>query len=166
MKVRELRERVGLSQAAFARLVGVTQPAVSAWERGSREPTGGPAEIIERLRACFRGATRRYPPHRGRTVELPAERWASPVELTGEVELPTRLDWSPRAGPRRLDDREQRAGLYGQVLDEGGPADVRIWVDPDDLVELWPDVPVARHLRVPVADLVTMIAGGPGAPNR
>lgn len=166
MDIGELRERIGLSQAAFARLVGVTQPAVSAWERGTREPTGGPAEIVERLRGCFHGATRRYPPHRGRAVELPAKRWNPPVELTGEVELPTRLDWSPRSGPRRLDDREQRAGLFGQVLDEGGPADVRIWVDPDDLAELWPDVPVARHLRQPVADLVDMIARHSGAHDR
>jgi hypothetical protein len=68
--------------------------------------------------------------------------------------LPLRLDWSPRAGARDFRDPAQRAGTYAQVIDEGTPADVRVWVDPDDLIELWPDVPVARHLRGPVADLV------------
>jgi hypothetical protein len=43
------------------------------------------------------------------------------------------------------------------VLDEGSAADIRIWIDPDALVDLWPDVPVARHMRAPVADLVASL---------
>jgi hypothetical protein len=53
-----------------------------------------------------------------------------------------------------MGDPDQRAGLYAQVLDEGRPEDIRVWVDPDELVELWPNVPVARHMQDAVADLV------------
>jgi transcriptional regulator with XRE-family HTH domain len=40
---RELRERAGLSRADLAKLVGVTQPAISRWESGERTPTGASA---------------------------------------------------------------------------------------------------------------------------
>jgi DNA-binding transcriptional regulator YiaG len=35
-----LRKRLGLSQSALARLVGVSAPAVAHWEAGNSEPTG------------------------------------------------------------------------------------------------------------------------------
>jgi DNA-binding transcriptional regulator YiaG len=38
---KEIRERAGLSRSELARLIGVTQPAVSRWESGERTPTGG-----------------------------------------------------------------------------------------------------------------------------
>jgi len=152
-----MRERVGLTQTALARLLGVTQPAVSAWERGVRKPSGRPACLVERLHHSLDGPVRSYADHRGRPVSLPARRWEPPISLRGDVELPTRLDWSPRSGSWNVDEPVRRAGLYAVVLDEGSPADVRIWIDPDHLVALWPDVPVSRHLRQPVADLVASL---------
>lgn len=38
-KIKELRERAGLSQAALAKKVGVTRSAVNAWEMGLSIPT-------------------------------------------------------------------------------------------------------------------------------
>jgi transcriptional regulator with XRE-family HTH domain len=154
MHVRELREQLGLSQADLADLLGVTQPAVAAWEAGRRAPTGRPAAVLEQIADAFTGPTRTYGEWRGRPIELPDDAWTPVVLPDRVVVLPNRIDWTPRRGQRDLRNREQRAGAYAQVLDEGTPADVRIWIDPDALVDLWPDVPVARHLRGPVGELV------------
>lgn len=154
MAVREIRELMGLSQADLAELLGVTQPAVSAWEAGRREPTGQVRGVLARIAAARNGPTRRYGEWRGRAIELPEGGWTPVVVPDRVVTLPNRLDWTPRRGSRNLRDRDQRAGAYAQVLDEGTPADIRIWIDPDALADLWPDVPVARHLRGPVAEMV------------
>jgi transcriptional regulator with XRE-family HTH domain len=157
MEVSELRRRLGLTQAELADFLGVTQPAVAAWEAGRRTPTGRAAKTLERLQRSFSGPTRTYGKHRGRPIELPSRRWEPVFRPTHKITLPIHLDWSPRAGQRDFRDPVQRAGAYAQVLDEGTPTDVRVWVDPDDLAELWPDVPVARHLREPVGRLVEML---------
>lgn len=39
--LRTLRRRRGLTQAAFARLAGTSQPVISAYEHGHRDPTVG-----------------------------------------------------------------------------------------------------------------------------
>jgi hypothetical protein len=88
---------------------------------------------------------------------MPEGRWRPIVTPDHAVTLPNHLDWSPRQGQWDLRDPDQRAGAYAQVLDEGSAADIRIWIDPDALVDLWPDVPVARHMRAPVADLVASL---------
>ncbi len=154
MSVRERRESIGLTQAQLAELLGVTQPAVAAWEAGRRTPTGKAAETLRRLAAAQSGPTRVHGEWRGRLIELPATTWTPVVTRDRVVTLPNRIDWTPRRGPRDLRDDDQRAGAYAQVLDEGTPADIRIWIDPDELVALWPDVPVARHLRAAVEELV------------
>lgn len=159
MEVSEIRRRLGLTQAQFADVLVVTQPAVAAWEAGRRAPSRQVAIVLDRVARCFDGPNRSYGDHCGRPIELPEERWEVVVAPDREVTLPTRLDWSPRAGQRDLRDAEQRAGAYAQVLDEGTPADVRFWIDPDELVALWPDVPVARHMRAPVGELVAALRG-------
>ena len=146
---------MGVSQALLAQILGVTQPAVAAWEAGRRSPTGPAAEILDRIADALEGPTKVYGEFRYRPIELPAARWTPVVPPTLVVErLPIHLDWSPRQGPWDMRDPHGRASLYSQVLDEGRPEDIRIWVDPDALVELWPDVPVARHMQDAVADLV------------
>ena len=37
-RIKGIRERLGLSQRAFADRLGVTQPFVANWELGNREP--------------------------------------------------------------------------------------------------------------------------------
>lgn len=153
-----LRALLGLTQSELAELLGVTQPAVAAWEAARRRPAATAAERLARIVENSSGPTRVYGEHRGRPIELPAERW-QPVDLPPVFTFPIRLDWSPRAGPRDLRDPVQRAGAYAQVLDEGTPTDIRVWIDPDWLIELWPDVPVARHMRQPVGEMILALQG-------
>lgn len=40
-RVKEIRERLQLTQQAFASKLGVHQSTVAGWESGSRKPTGG-----------------------------------------------------------------------------------------------------------------------------
>lgn len=47
--VRELRERSGLSQAAFARRLGVRQQTVSEWETGRYAPRGASLTVLRML---------------------------------------------------------------------------------------------------------------------
>lgn len=49
--IRELRRRLGLTQAAFAALIGCSEMAVWHWEKGSRLPTGLYAKAIRDLLA-------------------------------------------------------------------------------------------------------------------
>jgi hypothetical protein len=65
----------------------------------------------------------------------------------GVVELPLRVRWS---GPERrydLRDRRQRALVYEQVLAEGTDEEVRRFIDVNELVDLWPDLVLPRHVR-------------------
>jgi hypothetical protein len=69
------------------------------------------------------------------------------VKARGLVELPLRVRWS---GPTRrydLRDRRDLALVYEQVLTEGAEEDVRRFVDVDEIVELWPDLVLPRHVR-------------------
>lgn len=72
---------------------------------------------------------------------------AGVVKERGVVELPLRVRWS---GPGRLydlGDRGDRALVYEQVLAEGTDEDVRRFIDVDQLVELWPELVLPRHVR-------------------
>jgi hypothetical protein len=66
---------------------------------------------------------------------------------SGLVVLPQRVRWS---GPSRTYDlakRADRALVYEQVLAEGTDDDVRRFIDVAQLVELWPDLVLPRHVR-------------------
>jgi putative transcriptional regulator len=47
-EVRRIRERTGLSQTRFARLIGVSKRTLENWEQGRRRPAG-PARALLRL---------------------------------------------------------------------------------------------------------------------
>jgi putative transcriptional regulator len=46
--VQEIRARMGLSQVAFAGLMGVSERTIQDWEQGRRRPSG-PAEALLRI---------------------------------------------------------------------------------------------------------------------
>lgn len=51
IKVKKLRERTGLTQSEFARMIGVSVRTLQNWEQGRREPEG-PARALLRVVEC------------------------------------------------------------------------------------------------------------------
>ena len=52
MAIKEIRESKGMTQAQFARFLGVTQGAVSSWESGRWNPTLTTMKKISALCGC------------------------------------------------------------------------------------------------------------------
>lgn len=52
MRIRELRERRGLTGTELARMTGVTLPAVIGWENGSKTPTTDKLPTIAAVLEC------------------------------------------------------------------------------------------------------------------
>jgi putative transcriptional regulator len=46
-KIRQMRERAGLSQAVFARYLNITVSYVSQLERGEKRPSGAAAKLLD-----------------------------------------------------------------------------------------------------------------------
>lgn len=66
---------------------------------------------------------------------------------TGEVRLPTRLDWSTSRG-YRLDDRADAQLLYERVIREAlRRDDLREFLNRDLLLSLWPTLFLPRRIR-------------------
>lgn len=53
-RIRRLRERLGLTQGAFADLVGTDQSSVSRWERGETLPSGPAVKMLAHLEGTAR----------------------------------------------------------------------------------------------------------------
>lgn len=47
VRVREIREKVGLSQARFAPLLGVSVSGLRKWEQGARRPGGAALTLLQ-----------------------------------------------------------------------------------------------------------------------
>ena len=61
--------------------------------------------------------------------------------------MPQRVRWS---GPQRtydLADRHDRLLVYEQVMTEGTDDDVRAFIDVDEVVALWGELVLPRHVR-------------------
>ena len=65
----------------------------------------------------------------------------------GVVELPAHIRWSGPPIAYDLDDRADRARVYEQVLREGTADDVRFYVDPEELRELWDELVLPPAVR-------------------
>ena len=50
-QIRELRDSLGVSQAIFAHLLGVSVILVKSWERGAREPSLMARRLLDTIRA-------------------------------------------------------------------------------------------------------------------
>ncbi len=147
------RQAAGLSQAALAAVAGTSRPTLSAYEHGRKSPTLTTAARIVG-EAGFELALSPKPEFvevgvdRGRPIVVPTE--LPRLDLTSAVatvNLPLHLSWS---GPRRtfdLSDRRQRARVYEIVLREGGPVDVRTYIDGALLVDLWDDLVLPAAVR-------------------
>lgn len=158
LSVREARDRLGVSQAMLAAVVGVTQPAIAAYEAGRRAPTGDARAMFDKIDAALRGPVRAYGTFRGRPIVLPAAQWRPVVPPDAVVRLPVRIDWSPRRDPNRhLADPKEREATYAQVLENGDPFDIRFWVDPVLLAGSWVTLPLARHMKEPVHTMLATL---------
>ena len=49
MQIHHLRERLGLSQGLFAKLLGVSRKLVEAWEAGTRKPSAMARRLLEAI---------------------------------------------------------------------------------------------------------------------
>lgn len=84
----------------------------------------------------------------GRSVAVPAD-FDDPTlpRAHGRVELPLHIRWSDPPITYDLEDRADRARVYEQVLREGTADDVRIYVDPDQLAELFDELVLPPRVR-------------------
>jgi len=148
-----VRRAAGLSQEELARRASTSRPTLSAYEHGRKSPTLVVAERLlaeagYELTAEPRVVFHEHRGRRGHLVAVPDRLSRLPVhEALATVTLPLHLQWS---GPRRtfdLSDRRQRARLYEIVLREGGPDDIRTYIDGALLVDLWPKLVLPRDVR-------------------
>ena len=148
--VRKLRKIYGLTQNQMAEILEVIQPAVAAWEKGTRSPKD--PHVVKRLEAMEKnldvecevidGGLRRPP------VEFPTNRWESIVRRDAIVRLPIHLEWSHK--DRRtcdLSNPQQRVFAYKQILEHGAGRDICFWIDPDALLECYEDISIAPYAK-------------------
>lgn len=149
----QAREAAGLSQAQLAERSGTSRPTLSAYENGHKSPTLRTAGRILaaagfELSITPHAAFRRVTDDRGRPIWVPTGlARLSHERALATVELPLHLNWSERGRRFDLRDRRQRARVYEIVLREGGPEDVRAYVDGALLVDLWDELVLPRAVR-------------------
>ena len=149
----QAREAAGLSRAALAAVAGTSRPTLSAYEHGRKSPTLDTASRIigeAGFELSLAPAVEfvEVATDRGKPILVPA---ALPRLLLGDafatVELPVHLNWSDRGRHFDLRDRRQRARVYEIVLREGGPEDVRRYIDGALLVDLWDELVLPLSVR-------------------
>jgi len=148
--VRKLRKIYGLTQNQLAEILGVTQPAVAAWEKGIRSPKD--PYVIKRLEEMEKNVEvecevidsgLRRPP-----VEFPIRRWEPVVRSDAEVRLPVHLEWSHKDQRTcDLSNPQQRRFAYKQILEHGAARDICFWIDPDALLECYEDISIAPYAK-------------------
>jgi transcriptional regulator with XRE-family HTH domain len=160
------REAAGYSQGALAEAAGTSRPTLSAYEHGRKSPMLDTAARIVREAGFEFALTPRVEfvevaMDRGRPIWVPTALSRLSVEqAVAVVELPLHLNWSDPGRRFVLRDRRQRARVYEIVLREGGPDDVRTYIDGALLVDLWDELVLPGAVRAAWNGLVT------GAANR
>ena len=69
------------------------------------------------------------------------------TKAAGRIELPFHIRWSGPPISYDLNERRDRARVYEQVLREGTEEDVRFYVQPDQLLELWDELVLPPAVR-------------------
>jgi transcriptional regulator with XRE-family HTH domain len=93
--LKAVRRRRGLSQAEFARRAGTSQPVISAYERGHRDPTFGTLRrLVEAAGECLVLDATLPPPELTppRTVEEHARRLLDVLSLADAVPVRRRSE--------------------------------------------------------------------------
>jgi len=68
-------------------------------------------------------------------------------KATGQVELPLHVRWSGPPMTYDLDDPADRARVYEQVLREGTEDDVRFYIDPAQLLDIFDELVLPAPVR-------------------
>lgn len=68
-------------------------------------------------------------------------------KAAGTIELPLHIRWSGEPLFYNLEDRRDRIRVYEQVLREGTERDVRYYVDPGQLLDLWDQLVLPPAVR-------------------
>ena len=163
--ITQARREAGLSQAALAEMSGTSRPTLSAYERGRKSPTLDTTSRIVgaagfELSISPTLTFRTVSVDRGRPLSIPSTLPRLPVgRALRVVELPLHLNWSDRGRRYDLRDRRQRARVYEIVLREGGPDDIRSYIDGALLVDLWDDLVLPPALRDAWSSLVQADSG-------
>jgi hypothetical protein len=76
----------------------------------------------------------------------------SSPKASGQIELPPHIRWSGPPMTYDLDDPADRARVYEQVLREGTEDDVRFYIDPDQLAEIFDELVLSAPVRDAWAD--------------
>jgi len=74
------------------------------------------------------------------------------LKTSSLVVLPPHIRWSGSERRYDLSVRRDRARVYEQVLREGTEEDVRKFIDVDELIDLWDELVIPRHVRRAWAD--------------
>ncbi len=82
-----------------------------------------------------------------RPVAVLSDFGSSRPKASGRIELPLHIRWSGPPIGYDLVDRADRARVYEQVLREGTESDVRLYVDPDQLLDLWDELVLPPAVR-------------------
>ena len=155
---KEARDRLGLTQAAFAALCETSQAAIAGYESARRTPTGRAALLYRAIGEVDQIETVTVDIGRGRQLILPATTWKPVVPSDADVVLPSRLDWSPRASDVwRLADLGVRESFYALVLAEGNVVDICVYLHPDEIVRMGDSIPVPRAARDGVDQLIERV---------
>jgi hypothetical protein len=78
---------------------------------------------------------------------VPDDLDSSMPKASGQIQLPLHIRWSGQPLIYDLDDRADRARVYEQVLREGTEGDVRFYVEPEHLLELWDELVLPPAVR-------------------
>lgn len=161
------RHEAGLSQTELARRAGTSRPTLSAYEHGHKSPTVDTAARVLAVAGFELEAVPlvRFTEHalpRGRSVWVPDRLPRLTVAAAlASVQPPLHLNWSAPGRTFRLVDRRDRARLYEVVLREGGPDDIRAYVDGVLLVDLWDQLVLPTAVRAAWQPVVETALTGP-----
>jgi len=161
------RHDAGMSQTELARRAGTSRPTLSAYEHGRKSPTVDTAARVLAVAGfeleavpVVRFVEQQVLP-RGRSVWVPDRLPRLGVAAAvASVRLPLHLSWSAPDRTYRLVDRRERARLYEVVLREGGPDDIRAYVDGVLLVDLWDELVLPAGVRAAWQPVVAAALAG------
>ncbi|HET7475927.1 MAG TPA: helix-turn-helix transcriptional regulator [Dermatophilaceae bacterium] len=150
--IERARRARGLTQAQLARLAGTSQATLSAYERGLKSPSLKVASRI--LSATDHELTLRtqvdWAEHHPKGIVkfwAPSMLWAvEPPTCFATLRIPDEIR---NTGMRtwNMRDRDERRGVYEQLIRRGLPQQMIRWIDGGLLVDVWDELDLPDPVR-------------------